>query len=553
MKKIIFFSFIFSLFFPDLKAQKIHKQELSTDIKSIVVYLYGGEITREKQISLKKGRNLLIFKDISPKLNVKGIRVSTNEDIPVLAISSKLNFITNVAENPRTKQLRDSLDLIDQRLNLLSDQENGFLTEKSLLEKNISLGGEQNGVELTELKEAADFYRQRITEINKSITKIKRSRAELTKNQYKLKSELKELNAESNYSRYQISILVSSEKQKDATITLKYLVDDAGWSPSYDIRASEVDQPVDFIYRAQVFNNTSIPWDDVNLTLSTGDPNLSAAQPSLKPWYLTFSGKQLYSKRGAMMTPNLSQVEGYTQNRVMEKSEGLDLPAQEQTEEIYREIEVSQLSAEFKIPTPYTIPADNKPYLVDVDKHQLNADYRHFSIPKLDRDAFLIASIIGWEDLNLVEGPAHVYFDGSYVGVSYVNTRNVKDTLDLSLGRDKKVIVTRSKLKNYSSTKFIGSKRKETLAYEMIIKNNRKKDINVELQDQIPISQNEDIEVEELDISNGSLNENTGIITWNLNLKPGESKKLQLKFEIKYPKNTVIHLKQSKKQRMRMF
>ena len=203
----------------------------------------------------------------------------------------------------------------------------------------------------------------------------------------------------------------------------------------------------------------------------------------------------------------------------------------------------------------YTIPSNDKPYLVDVAESKLEANYQHFSVAKMDRDAFLMAQITGWEDLNLIAGPVNIYYDGTYVGQSHINTRNISDTLGISLGRDKKILVTRSKSKDYSSTKFIGSKRKETLAYEIVVKNNSKAPIKIEVEDQVPISQDSEIEVDVIETSNAIQNVTTGKLTWKLDLKPGESKKLKLQFAIKYPKNKQVQtkFKPVSKQKMRMF
>jgi len=153
----------------------------------------------------------------------------------------------------------------------------------------------------------------------------------------------------------------------------------------------------------------------------------------------------------------------------------------------------------------------------------------------------------------LIEGPANVYYSGTYLGQAFIDIRNVKDTLDLSLGRDGKVLVTRTKLKAYSSSKIIGTKRKETMTYELIARNNRKSEINLQILDQIPISQTNEIEVKVLNISGAQANETTGKLTWKLKLKPGETKKITLSFEIRYPKNKEIQIDQRKSRQIRYF
>ena len=171
----------------------------------------------------------------------------------------------------------------------------------------------------------------------------------------------------------------------------------------------------------------------------------------------------------------------------------------------------------------------------------------------MDKGVFLLGRITGWQDLNMVDGFANVYFKGTYLGQSMIKTRNVSDTLDLSLGRDEKVIVTRTKLKNFSSKQMIGSKLKETLSYELVAKNNRNILVDIEIVDQIPISQNSEIEVKVLEVSGAEMNMETGKLKWRFKLPPGQSKKLRLSFSIKYPKGMTVPVQQMKKRSVRKF
>jgi len=191
--------------------------------------------------------------------------------------------------------------------------------------------------------------------------------------------------------------------------------------------------------------------------------------------------------------------------------------------------------------------------MIDIEKHKLPASFRHFAVTKLDKGVFLLGRISGWQDLNLVDGYANVYFKGTFLGESLIKTRNVKDTLDLSLGRDEKVLVTRTKLKEYSSKQLIGTKLKETLSFELVAKNNRKNSIDIEILDQIPISKNSEIEVKDMELSGAEYNPVTGEVKWKYNLKPGESKKMILTFYIKYPKNQTIEVENMKQRAVRKF
>ena len=333
------------------------------------------------------------------------------------------------------------------------------------------------------------------------------------------------------------------------------------------MRAEDTNQNIELKYRAKVFNNTGIDWNDIKIRLSSADPSKSASKPMLSTWNMTYDNYGYGYGNGQGQTiatgtynQGISNGEGWMGNTLSQNKNGLDnndistIPqsaakAQQTAKQPVQmvEIQVSELSAEFDIKNTYSIPADSKPYLVDVTEYKLPATYQHFSVPKLDKNAFLLARINGWEDLNLVEGPANVYYSGTYVWQSYIYTRSTDDTLDLSLGRDNKVLVTRSKVKEYCSKKVFGNFTKETFAYEMVVKNNRKTPVQIEVNDQIPVSTQSDITVEAIETTKGEYDSKTGKYAWNYNLQPGEVKKIQFSFSVKYPKNTRLPMEKMKK------
>lgn len=554
MKKTTLFPITIFIFSQVFSQREI---KITPEIKSASIYLSGAELIRSATVKIDKGETSIIFNDLSHKIIPKSIRITTQDDVDLLSMSHKINYLTDNKDAPKLKILKDSLKINSAKIQALNDEADAYNTEKKMLLTNLSIGGNNNGVSIVELKQASDFYRTRISEINTKISSINSKLSELSIKNSRLQSELSQLNIGSTYPRSEITVIVNSDIAKTTSIEIKYIVTDAGWSPSYDIKAADTDKPVDLIYRAKVFNNTGIDWKDLSFKLSTADPTLSAEKPVLKPWYLNFvTYSYKYKAKGERMG------EGYQQNAIVLSESRAPESVQQYGNELnvgdniiggntFEEMEIPQLSAEFNIKKRYSFPADDKPYIVEISTHELPATYKHFAVTKMDKDVFLTAQITGWEDLNLVAGPANVYYAGTYLGQSFIDTRNVKDTLDLSLGRDNKVMITRSKLTNFSSTQFIGTKKKETKTFELIAKNNRKTTVQIQLYDQLPISQTEEIEVKAIEISGAEYNITTGELKWDITLAPGESKKITLSYYIKYPKNKNLETIQNKSQQIR--
>ena len=197
----------------------------------------------------------------------------------------------------------------------------------------------------------------------------------------------------------------------------------------------------------------------------------------------------------------------------------------------------NQTAVEFEIKTPYTILSDNKSNTAEMDSYELTAQYEYFSVPKIDKDAFLFAYIRDWEKYNLLEGEANIFYENSFVGKTILDTRAMSDTLNISLGRDKNVQVKREKIKDFSTKKFLGSKKEETRVWKTTVRNNKKQTINMVLFDQVPVSTSQEIEVATENLFGGKLNKENGEVKWNFDLKPTEKKEVELKYTVKYPKD----------------
>jgi hypothetical protein len=211
-------------------------------------------------------------------------------------------------------------------------------------------------------------------------------------------------------------------------------------------------------------------------------------------------------------------------------------PMQQNSTIVETEQVANQTSVEFEIKTPYTIPSDGKNLTIDIDNYSLPANYQYFCTPKIDKNAYLIARIVDWEKYNLLEGEANVFFEDTYTGKTLLDIRYMSDTLTISLGKDKGVSIKRDIQKQFTTRQFLGNKKEETKSWLISIKNNKQQDINISMSDQIPVSTLEEIEVNPLNISNGKLDSETGIVKWEFQLKPTEKKDIDLKYSVKYPK-----------------
>ena len=208
----------------------------------------------------------------------------------------------------------------------------------------------------------------------------------------------------------------------------------------------------------------------------------------------------------------------------------------------YITIKDSELNVNFDIDLPYDVPGNGKEQNVSLKEFPVNTLFKYYAVPKLDKDAYLLGEVADWEQLNLLPGEANIIFEGTYIGKSYIDPNSTQDTLNLTLGKDKRIVVKKEKLKDYSSVKFLGSNKKQVFTYEITVKNNKKEAIQMLLKDQYPLSTNKDIEVELLESAEAANNTELGVLTWKLQLAPGEIKKVRVSYSVKYPKDKYVNL-----------
>lgn len=546
-------------------SQKTNEIPIKSPISQVKLFLTAGEMTHQSEVKLAKGRNKLVYSGISAFADPQSIQFFSNQTYRLVSVSTEMDFLAAEQYNPKIAILKDSLEKTKDLLQLNSDIFNSYQAELAVLNTNRDLKGENQNLSIAQIKEAGEYYRTRTLEINKQVSKLNKEKQKLNNQIELIRYQLTELNFNENQRSNQIIVLIDSEVATTTSCTIRYLVSDCGWAASYDLAATDLNQKINLKYKARIYNNTGNDWNNVDLILSTADPLLSASQPILEPWYIDFQALNQAKNKTPQSPLNYkadyrsnvaSELTVANQrvydNYMLDKDEEmltfgddfkrLDQKKNQKPAVKLKQIEISELSAEFVITNKFSCPSDSKPYSVDVKEMNLDANFSHVSIPKLDQGAFLIANITGWQELDLVPGPTNVYFGGVYVGVSQIDTRNVGDTLALSFGRDTKVTVLRKLKKEVSSKKVMGSTKKETYLYETSIRNNQNVPIKINVFDQIPLSRNTDITISTDEISNGSKDLVTGEVKWEITLQPGETKNIEIGYSVKYPKDAQIKI-----------
>lgn len=703
----------------------IEEKELSSEVSEVTVYFKGAQVKRVKPLKLKPGKYRLVFEGLEPDLMDNSLQVKVDDGLVINYVNKRSNFLKRLEKNAKADALQKSIDSLQVLIEDESDVLALYQNQEKLLALNNEIGGQQEGVKVDELIQTVAFYEVKLKEVKSKQRRSHRRIKELEKLLHEKTAQKQEITSIVPPKTSEIVVEASCEDTFKGEITLKYIIPNAGWTPIYDLRAEEIDEPIKLILKANVRQSSGSDWKDVKLNLTSENPFESGQMPELKRWDVgslrspeappqlaqlpltgtgvirgnvsdetsaepipfanmvlmsggqqvtgcstdfdgnfklanvnagvydlkaSVVGFQAQEKRGIQVQGNASayanfklspglkldevvvvdyevpliekdggssttftgwdihkmptrgmasvstaagvqdndgeigsfrgtrsgSAETYIDGVKVRGSSSLPQAAYQQVNVITsgvpaqygdlnggiasisnqpyyggsydsnfqprnKRISINTTIAKketrvfYKVETPFTVLSDDKDYTVQIDELQISALMSYYSAPIEVPHAFLVAKITDWERFDLLEGVVSLYVSGTYIGQSLLDPANTGDTMLVSLGSDKSIVVEREELKEFSKQQTIGNKTVDYRGYTIKVKNNKDKLIRLELQDQLPVSTTRDVAVQLIETEDVSLDEDKGILGWKLTLLPGESKQVTFKYFVKRP------------------
>ena len=537
MKKIACFGILFLSVITNISADT--EKEIKGEIKHITVFPDRAQISQDASISLVPGKTVLRFTGLSPYIDAQSIQIKGVGEFTILSVNLQNNYLQNLEASPEIKSIRSQIEALSLKV---EDEKTAIeiLKEKeSFLSANKVFAGKDNSFTAEQLKNMIDLYSSNIEQIRLNILKKNRLIKDYEIQIATLQKQISEKLGTKQLPSGEIVVTVSSEKQVNGKITCNYIVSNAGWYPSYDIRVDDITKPVTVFYKANVFQNTGIEWKDVNLSFSNATPWLAGNVPVLYPWYVDFYTPAPYMMMDVATKSSRSMAPAMAEESKKEVMEDINAP---EAQAVMVEKSVGETSVTFDIAVPYTVASDGKVTTVEIQRISTPADFKYVTVPKLAQIAYLTGNITGWEKESLLNGEATLYFENTFVGKSSLNVNQQNDTLSISLGNDNNILVKREKRKDFTSTKMIGANKQVTYSFLISLRNNKPNSVRITVNDQIPVSSNSSITVEASELSGGKYNNQTGEVKWDLEIKPQENKQLILTYTVKYPKDKNVIL-----------
>ncbi|NVK27335.1 MAG: mucoidy inhibitor MuiA family protein [Flavobacteriia bacterium] len=621
----------------------VGQTRVESELEKVTVYRYGAIMERSADVSLTSNTKTLYFTDIPNGLIANAIQVKAPDNVRLL----KVNYRYLTPEELGIEDLTvvgKKIDQMEDRITAEQDIQVSLNEDLQFIGANTKLRGDMTAQEI----QAADAYLQsRRREIRDalraSIEKVKG----LQEESQQLRAQLAEMEDNLGKPKSIIEVEIRVERSMTGKFQISYFSPKAKWTPFYNVRARDFSSPLSFEFMGTIVQNTGENWDDVNLSLSTGNPSLGAFEPQMNVWEINYNNNYVPSapeiRQNALIASTGSfhgfVLEGETgrpipyatvtltfgneknilvSNELGEvKKEDLSVGAYSvqcqyqgyntlnTSIQISGEPQLSKLSLNrngsslmanivitggtpaqygdthsgylvgsgdnsrgvefidgvkvrgsmsipnsvvrnferksqaistmYTIDRPFSLSSNGRGQDVWIQTMETNAEYLNRTYPALSENVFAIARIEDWESLDLLEGTTNFFFEGTFNGSGYINPNTTNDTLALALGVDQGVVFERTRLNARSSQHTFSSKVDETFIYKIVVRNTKTSSVNLDVLEQFPISNDEDVEVSEQMAEGAEVDPKTGIITWNKTLAPGEEWTIQYSFEVTYP------------------
>jgi TonB-dependent SusC/RagA subfamily outer membrane receptor len=572
-----------------------NEKEVASTVTRVTVFTQGAQIENEATAVLQPGQTIVKLTGLSPYLKKESIRVEGDGSFTILNVQSGVDYLTQKQEQGGMAALQDRADELKAKM---EEEETYIKIQRDKLEflaANRNITGNSQPVSPESYKALTALYGENVEAVNLNILKRQRQIAVYQKELKRIENQLAVINQQPDTPTGIISVTLESAQARTVRLKFLYRIDQASWVPAYDIRYMGLNKPLNMLYKANIRQKSGIDWKNVNMVLSTAKTDISAQMPAYEPYYLQFyeprvtdmlqgrvAGMAVTESRNPYAADSLIRIRGYASLRNQQALYVVDgIPQQDisglgpdeiqQIEVLKDEAATSiygsraangvilittkrqrqsslpattvsrrETSDEYAIESAQTVLSDNKTVTISYRESEIAAGFEYQCIPFRSENVYLIARIPEWYKADFLNGEANLYLENAFVGKSLIQADAVQDTLEISFGTDNRIMVKREALPGYRENQLVGSNRKESIGYRISVRNNKTYAVTLKVTDQVPVSTVREIQVDVAELSGGTLEEETGKVTWELKLGANESKDLLLKYLVKYPKDKKV-------------
>ncbi len=521
--------------------------QTNAQLRGVTVYLNAAELTHQVRLDIPQGVSTLVIENLSPQASDETLQFAfEKEGITVLSSQFMLEAVP-------FDDLSDLAPLAKETLaeyNKVSASRGKVAAEKLATEGFIAglnvqgnTGSEVLRGSTQKLNELMQYIFEKRTNLEMQLNKLNKELTNYDLQLQRLREQLKDqgISPEKTYQRGRAVLQIRSAGNLTTELMVRYIANGARWNHSYEIRGDMSQKPLKLISRASVAQRTGLFWEGIKLRLVFGYAQLDHQIPTLLPWRLRDYRKvqvrasKSYSLDVRAEQPMLANARS-AENEVMMEMADYDSTLEAGDVEVTSDM----LNVSYEIKIPYDVLPNGREHQIEIQSMEIPAAYSYFSVPKLNTEAFLVATIKNYNQYGLFNSPAQIVFEKMRAGSTQLTPTSETNELPITLGVEPRIVVERKSVFDKTSDVFLSSNRERTFTYDILVRNNKKEAVEMTLKDQYPLSADENIKVELLESSGAEVNSTKGELTWQLQLGAGEAKTVRLSYKVRYPKTVQL-------------
>lgn len=498
-------------------------------VVAVNVYRTSAELQNTVNVTLPSGTSEVVITNISDEIEDKSIQINTNsKNISILSVQYKDRYPSAYLDNSHSngKKIKDSIAILENLTAKIDIERKTNEKTLELLDKNQALLVGSNTSSVAQLMQLTEYYKTKRNELSIAQLDINKKYTDTALKLDRLKNRLKaDTEVGETLSDGVLVLKVMSTTAGNAKMDVGYLADGVSWEPFYEVKGTKLTEPLEVTFKAKINQDTGLDWKGVKLSLINARSSRSNEAPVMSPWFLnSYKNEErinrTYSKKDTMKEAKIEEVVmvGYGGFKSNE----------------------NQLNTSFDVDIPYDILSNNEDHFISLKQIKVPVDYNYYTVPKYNKAAYLVANIKDFNKYDLISGSASVIFENMYVGETRINPNLTDDKMSITLGDDKKISIKKEIVNDKAGDKLFSSYQEKIFTYDLVIRNNKKETINIEIKDQIPLSKDESVKIELLQRDNAEFDQEKGFLTWNVKISPSETKKIRVSYKVRFPKDFSI-------------
>jgi uncharacterized protein (TIGR02231 family) len=517
--------------------------DATSTVDAVTVYPDGASVTRLITLELPAGDTALVARDFPLGLDPSSLRVEGEA-------GAKLTIGAIDARPPRAVP-PVNLSEIDKRIEALKDEHANFegaiaaatarrkFAERFAEASPAGIGEKGEARPIAEWRAAFAAVSEEVASADTAIRDAERKQRDIDREIARLESD----RAIKPPSKLEVRIDLAAAAATKATLRVTYAVRNAHWTPLYDARldtgAKDRKPALELVRRAEITQTTGEDWSDVALGVSTIRIARGGSAPDLGSLIVQYP-----------QPPRASPLGGVADASKLRSMQAPAAPAPqalaERADEQQARVEVSGFQVTFKIPGRVSVGASEGTKSLRISTATIAPDLVIRSAPVLDPTAFLEASFVQSEDAPLLPGRVAIYRDGAFVGRGKMAAASKDETVRLGFGADDKVKIERSVVKRNegSAGLIVTTSKTDERSFKTSVRNGHDFPIKIAIEDQLPVSENDDIAVEMLSSTTPPTTTNVrdkrGVLEWAFEAKPGEVKDIAFAWRVRWPKDKGV-------------